>query len=183
MNKIGIIMDGVVRNIATKFLVYYEQEFPNRKKPDDDYDVFKMRELFEFESQDEMATFLLDFGFEIYGKTHLVYKDANIELNKIIGDLGFGKGYEITLYFRNRGRTIPASCFFLSDYGIMGDNIRFVNSYDTAWNEMDIVVTSSSDLIKLKPKNKRAIKFINNHNKSIRAWKKIKTLAELSDIL
>jgi hypothetical protein len=181
--KIGIIMDGVVRDISTKFLVYYEREFPNREKPEDEYDIFQMANLFKFDSNDEMSQFILDFGFEIYGKTHLVYNNANIELNKAIGDLGFGKGYEITLYFRNRGRTIPASCFFLSDNGIMADNIKFVGDYSTAWKEMDILVTSSSELIKNKPKNKKAIKFENKFNKSVRAWKKVKTLAELNEIL
>jgi hypothetical protein len=180
--KIGIMIDGVLRDISYKFLYYYERQFPDREIPEPPYDIFNMGKLFHFENGDEIKDFFIGNCFEIYGKTQLTYQEACIDFNIIYREL-IENGYEITLYSKDVSRIIPATYFFLSDNGIMGEKVHIVKDYSEMIKGSDIIVTSHSGQLADRIKGKTYIKFNSPFNQEIKVRKKITRLLDLPRVL
>lgn len=163
--RIGINIDGVLRNLLEKLSRTYEKYFEKEVSLDDieDYDLEK---YFEFEGEDNLDKLLYeDCSLEIFGYSNEIEDKVVLKLNNFVRE-NLDKN-EVVLLTRECGRAIPSTLFFLSKTGCMVKEIKFVTSYEEMWEHCDILVTTFPKAIETKPKNKKCIKINRLYNKNI----------------
>lgn len=175
--EIFVSIDGVLRNTIQKFDYHYKDYFLNTESNDEenfDYgingvplSIENLLSSYKFQSMDEFNKFLyFDFPIEIYGHAGLSYNQAATDLNSLIYE---NPDCKITLVgLSEKGKSKPASLFFLSKNGIMADNIIFSNQnkIKELWKKCDIWITDDINVVSSCPINKKVIKFntfYNNH--------------------
>jgi len=172
--EIFISIDGVLRNLIDKFDYHYKNEFFDvefDKKDDFKYE-FKdvvynddLTKYYSFHDKDEFYNFTyIEFAVEIFGHAFPSYNGVITELNELIH-----KNEDDTFYvvgLDELGKAKPATLFFLSKTGFIGNNVKFVKSKDLKkiWKMCDIWVTDNETIINSCPKNKKAVKFNTKHN-------------------
>lgn len=187
--EIFISIDGVIRNLIQKFDYHYKDaylssEFINEN--DFNYDVIEpiqndnLLNSYKFQSVEEFEFFLfIEYPIEIFGHAGLSYSNAMTELNKFVYD---NQMHNITLIGMNEaGKAKPATLFFLSKNGFLGNNIKFAKSDDIEklWDSCDLWITDNKLILDKKPENKDAIKFATNYNKFFTYNKEITKLNEI----
>jgi hypothetical protein len=159
MNKkrIGILMDGVIRNLGSKVALTFARRFPDRPF-DEVIDQYKPFSNLPLES-DEFLEFICDSALEIYGKADYTYTNAVRDLNQMVQVLE-PEGYEIVLIARDYYKVRPATLFFLSESGCEVSDIKFVKTPVSAWESCDILITGNYDMVDFTPESKELIYFV-----------------------
>jgi len=190
--EIYISIDGVLRNTIQKFDYHYKDAYLNSEFENETNFEYKINEPIEnnnlansyaFQSIEEYEFFLfVEYPIEIFGHAGLSYSTTFTELNKLIYD---NQKYNFTLVGLNEmGKAKPATLFFLSKNGFLGNNIKFIKTIDIidTWNKCDYWVTDSKDVIDLKPIGKNVIKFNTDYNKLFTSEKEISKLSEINEL-
>jgi hypothetical protein len=154
MNKrIGIVLDGAIRNLGSKVVMTFARRFPEREITGEmnPYKPFNHLPL----GEDELVEFVCDSALEVYGKAELAYPNAIRDMNQMIQMLE-ADGYEIVLISREWHKVRPATLFFLSECGAEVSNIKFVRSYADAWDYCDGLVFANKEILETMPDNKDA---------------------------
>lgn len=187
--EIFISIDGVIRNLIQKFDYHYKDaylssEFINENNFN--YEVVEpiyndnLLNSYKFQSVEEFEFFLfIEYPIEIFGHARLSYSNVMTELNKFIYE---NQEHNITLVGLNEaGKAKPATLFFLSKNGFLGNNIKFVKSddIDTLWTNCDLWITDNKLILDKTPENKKAFKFATNYNKFFTYNKEITKLNEI----
>jgi len=188
--EIFVSIDGVLRNTIQKFDYHYKDYYLNTESTEEetfDYGInnspISIKNLlnsYRFQSIDEFNRFLyFDFPIEIYGHAGLSYNHAATDFNKLIfenPDINF-----TIIGLSEKGKSKPASLFFLSKNGIICDNIKFSNpeNIDNLWKKCDLWITDDIDIIKKCPKNKKVIKFNTFYNNDFTNKQEINKLSEI----
>lgn len=175
--EVYISIDGVLRNLIQKFEYHYNNNFLESEAEVDegvtpfDYRIhYPLRNddllsCFNFQSEEEFNNFLfVDYPLEIFGHSTLSYPAAMMDLNKLIyenSDINF-----TIVGLDEFGKARAATLFFLSKYGYLGNNIKFIKSNDISkeWNKCNIWITDNYEIIKRCPQGKTAVKFITEFN-------------------
>lgn len=150
--KIGIGINGIVRDLLGKVKVVYEKYYGKKIEEDLTYD--NLIELLNFKNFDELAEFLyVEAPMEIFG--HAKESENNIirELNKLQSD---NHELEFTLISDDISRAIPATLWFLAKYGSQIKNIKFYkrDDVDNLWDYFDLIFTDDKSIFNSKPKEK-----------------------------
>lgn len=189
--EIYISIDGVIRNTIQKFDYHYNDaylssEFENENNFE--YGVVEpihnnnLLNSYKFQSKEEFEFFLfIEYPIEIFGHAGLSYSTTFTDLNRMIYD---NPEHNFTLIGCDElGKAKPATLFFLSKNGFLGNNIKFIKSEDvlTSWNECDVWITDNEKIINSCPENKSVIKFVTTYNQYFTYKKEITKLTEINE--
>ena len=210
MKKIGIEINGVLRDTIGKITQLYEKHMIEEK--DDNNKSFEVdlsgntEELvipeefeykilsdvtsldlikhFSFNSEDELYSFMYeDFAMQIFGHASSTETFTFNDLNEIY--LKYRDKNELLIVSDEMGKSKPASLFFLSKFGCQLEKVKFYSNItkNSMWNEIDVLLTANPDLILEKPKDKIVVKYNTTYNKNVESDYKIDKLKEFGDIL
>ena len=181
--KIGITIDGVIRDFLTKFELVYDKYFPVNEEetlPERNITTLNLLDHFEFSGgTTELNKFMyVDAALEIFG--HANEKKLNSvehlnQLHNLLEDMG----HTPIVISKELNNSKPATLFFLSKLSAKINNIIFIREYDKKWDHVDILITANPITLNTKPVGKVSIKVINKYNKNVKADYTIVDLKEL----
>ena len=134
--EIFISIDGVIRNTIQKFDYHYNDAYladDVKLESNFEYGVIEpiqndnLLNSYKFESKEESDYFLfIEYPIEIFGHAGLSYSTTFSDLHKIIYE---NSNHNFTLIGLDElGKAKPATLFFLSKNGFLGNNIQFIKS-------------------------------------------------------
>jgi len=190
--EIYISIDGVLRNLIQKFNYHYNDAYLQSEYENEsnfEYNIVypiqndNLLNSYKFQSVDEFEFFTyIEYPIEIFGHAGISYPTSISDLNKIIFD---NPNYNITVVGVDEvGKAKPATLFFLSKNGFLGNNIKFIKSTDIEkeWEKCDMWVTDSKKIIDSKPEEKTVIKFNTQYNEFFTNEKEITKLTEIQEL-
>ena len=190
--EIFISINGVLRNLIQKFDYHYHDYFLSSDIEDDKEETFEygkkgkvqndnLLNYYKFQSKEELDNFIfIDYPIEIFGHAGISYNTSFTDLNKIIYE---NKEHNFTLIGLDElGKAKPATLFFLSKNGFMGNNIRFTMSteIDDLWKKCDLWISDEKRIIDSCPKNKKVVKFNTDYNQHFTNTLEINKLTEIN---
>jgi hypothetical protein len=210
MKRIGIEINGVLRDTIGKFTQVYEKHMieesddgnktyeidlsgnteENTVENDFEYKVIsdvtslELMSHFAFKDSDELYSFMYeDFVMQIFGHAGSTETFTFNELNDFY--INYRDEYEIVIVSDEMGRSKPASLFFLSKFGCLIENIKFYSNstLQNMWNGLDILVSANPKLIENAPNNKTVIKYKTSYNKDVTCEYEIDELKKLNEII
>jgi hypothetical protein len=159
--KVGITIDGVIRDFITKF--------------ESVYDKYNPLPVEEGEEESVVESSLEIFGHA--GETKLNSVEHLNQLHNLIEDMG----HTPIVISKELNNSKPATLFFLSKLSSKVNNIIFVRDFDKKWDHVDILITANPTTLDTKPRSKVSIKVINHYNKDCESDYTIIDLKELVD--
>lgn len=209
MKRVGIELNGVLRDTINKFTQLYEKHLIDSEEviSDKTYDIdmsgnteiievgddFKYKVLsevnsleldkhFSFKSQEEYFEFMYeDYTMELFGHAPSSEYSTFNDLNELYLDMR--DEVNLSIVSDEIGKSKPASLFFLSKFGCLLEKVHFYSNitlYDM-WENVDILVTSNPELLLNPPKGKTVIKFETIYNVDVENSHTIKTIKELKE--
>jgi hypothetical protein len=190
--KIGIELNGVLRDTLKKIQQEYEKWYLNNPfRDENEEDDFKYEVLSElttlnisnhlkFRSEDELYDFLYkEHTMEIFGHAGSVEPSGLLELNEFYLDMR--ESHDIIVVSDEVGKSKPASLFFISKFGCLVESVRFYSesTINSLWDSVDILLTANPKLLLNHPKDKIVIKFNTIYNEDIESDFNISSLKEL----
>jgi hypothetical protein len=189
--EIFISIDGVIRNTIQKFDYHYNDAYladDVKLESNFEYGVIEpiqndnLLNSYKFESKEESDYFLfIEYPIEIFGHAGLSYSTTFSDLHKIIYE---NPNHNFTLIGLDElGKAKPATLFFLSKNGFLGNNIKFIKSdeIENNWNKCDVWITDNKNILDLCPEDKEAIKFNTTYNQHFTNKKEISKLTEIQE--
>jgi len=189
--EIYLSIDGVLRNTIQKFDYHYRDAYLDTEFESENNFEYKIIEpihnddllsSYQFQSLEELEYFLyIEYPIEIFGHAGISYQTTFTDLNKIIYE---NPEHNFTVVGLNElGKSKPATLFFLSKNGFLGNNVKFIKSKDISeeWNKCDVWITDSKEIINLCPENKDTIKFNTTYNQHFTHKKEIGKLTEIKE--
>ena len=182
--KIGVSINGVIRDFITKFESVYDKYHPSddEESPERDISSLNLLEHFVFTGgTEELNTFLyVDSSLEIFGhagETKLNSVEHLNQLHNLIEDMG----HTPILISKELNNSKPATLFFLSKLSAKINNIIFVRDNVKKWDFVDVMITADPEVLENKPNGKVTIKVINHYNKDCQSDYTVIDLKELLD--
>jgi hypothetical protein len=209
MKKIGIEVNGVLRNTLGKIQQTYEKFLIENNSTEKTYildesgntesiiqeeefeyevlgniDSLNLLNHFKFKSDDELYEFLYqEFAMQIFGHAESSEMHTFHTLNDIY--LKYRNTNDIVIVSDEIGKSKPATLFFLSKFGCQIEKIKFYSdtTKNSIWDEIDVLVSANPSLIQDHPENKVVIKFNTQYNKINKSEHEISSLKELDECL
>jgi hypothetical protein len=209
MKKIGIEVNGVLRNTLGKIQQTYEKFLIENNSTEKTYildesgntesiiqeeefeyevlgniDSLDLLNHFKFKSDDELYEFLYqEFAMQIFGHAESSEMHTFHTLNDIY--LKYRSTNDIVIVSDEIGKSKPATLFFLSKFGCQIEKIKFYSdtTKNSIWDEVDVLVSANPSLIEDHPENKVVIKFNTQYNKTNKSEHEIISLKELDECL
>lgn len=191
--EIFISIDGVIRNTIQKFDYHYNEAYLADDVVFEEENKFEygvvepiqndnLLNSYKFQSKEEFEFFLfIEYPIEIFGHAGLSYSTTFTDLHKIIFD---NPNLNITLIgLDEMGKSKPATLFFLSKNGFLGNNIKFIKSDDISkyWELCDVWITDNKKILDVCPENKTGFKFNTTYNQYFTNKKEISKLTEINE--
>jgi len=193
--KIGIEINGVLRDTIGKFKMCYEKflmpnEYNLEEVQDFEYkisepiDSLDLKKHFSFNDDEELIEFMYeDCPMEIFGHA----MSSEMMSFNYLNDFYNEHKYENEIYIISDevGKSKPATLFFLSKFSCLIENYIFYNekNKNQILSNFDLVVTSNPNIIIDKRNELNIIKFNTEYNKEINHEFEISSLSELSNVL
>jgi hypothetical protein len=210
MKRIGIEINGVLRDTIGKFTQLYEKHMIEEKEdgsktyeldmsgnteelnPKEDFEYkilndvtsLNLMDHFSFNDENELYSFMYeDFAMQIFGHAGSTETFTFNDLNEIYHN--YRNTNELLIVSDEMGKSKPASLFFLSKFGCLLEKIKFYSNFtiNSMWDEIDVLLTANPQLILEKPKDKIVVKYNTTYNKNVEADYEIEKLKEFDDIL
>ena len=210
MKRIGIEINGVLRDTIGKFTQLYEKHMIEEKEdgsktyeldmsgnteelnPKEDFEYkilndvtsLNLMDHFSFNDENELYSFMYeDFAMQIFGHAGSTETFTFNDLNEIYHN--YRNTNELLIVSDEMGKSKPASLFFLSKFGCLLEKIKFYSNItiNSRWDEIDVLLTANPQLILEKPKDKIVVKYNTTYNKNVEADYEIEKLKEFDDIL
>ena len=193
--KIGIEVNGVLRDTITKILQVYEKWYIDnplieKKEGDFEYAIISditslnLSQHLKFQNEDEVYDFLYtEHCMEIFAHSPSVEMSTFIDFNDFYVENR--DQHEILIVSDEIGKSKPATLFFLSKFGCQVEKVKFYSkiTIDSMWDEVDVLLTANPNLILEKPKDKIVVKYITNYNKNIKSDYEIEKLKDFDEVL
>jgi hypothetical protein len=210
MKRIGIEINGVLRDTIGKFTQLYEKHMIDEDEYDgktfdvdmsgnteelvskeafeykilSDVTSLNLMEHFRFNDDNELYSFMYeDFAMQIFGHAGSSETFTFNQLNDLY--LKYRDNNELLIVSDEIGKSKPASLFFLSKFGCLLEKIKFYSNstINSMWDEVDILLTSNPSLILEKPKDKIVVKYNTTYNKNISCDYEINSFEEFDETL
>jgi hypothetical protein len=193
--RIGIEVNGVLRNTIGKIEQTYQKFYIDRTDGIDDEETFEykmnlpvtsleLKNHFEFQTDEELFSFLYEeFAMEIFGHSQSTeYRSFN-DLQEIY--VKYRDENELMVVSDEIGKSKPATLFFLSKFGCQLEKVKFYSNLtiNSMWDEIDVLLTSNPALLLEYPTNKIVVKYETEYNKDIESEHTITTIKEFDDKL
>lgn len=170
MVRIGIELNGVLRNVNYQMCKYYAKDidplFTFDKK---DIDNLNMRDTLKFNSKKEFNEFVyVNYPYEIFGCANAMQRGLQAQFTNWLAKLpDFEKEkFDVGTYSLNEeALTIQSTYFFLSKFGSRVRTMYFPESTEELWEKFDVIITCDPDVIRSTPKGKRVIIIRRDNNK------------------
>ena len=209
--RIGIEINGVLRDTIGKFTQLYEKHLVDEVSDDNqlsyeldlsgnteevlidnkiEYKVLSevtslnLMEHFKFNDEDELYSFMYeDFAMQIFGHAGSTEVFTFNDLNDLY--IKYRNNNDLLIVSDEMGKSKPASLFFLSKFGCLLEKVKFYSNttINSMWDEIDILLTANPNLLLDKPNNKIVVKYNTNYNKNVNCEYEINTLKEFDEIL
>jgi len=193
--KIGIEVNGVLRDTITKILQVYEKWYidnPLNEKKEGDFEYgiisditsLNLSQHLKFQNEDEVYDFLYtEHCMEIFGHSPSVEMSTFVDFNDFYVENR--DQHEILIVSDEIGKSKPATLFFLSKFGCQVEKVKFYSkiTIDSMWDEVDVLLTASPDLLLNHPENKKVIKFESPYNTEIQKEVTIKEFKDLNETI
>lgn len=195
--RIGIEMNGVLRDTILKFRQLYEKfnidlapELEEGNEPVFKYEVIEpidsldLMKHFTFPSKDEFYSFMYEeHPMEIFGHAPSVEMSTMMDLNEFYYDMR--NNHDILIVSDEIGKSKPASLFFISKFGSLIEHVLFYSeiTMDNLWSNVDILVTANPKLLLNHPQNKTLIKYETSYNSDTQIIHQIKSIKDLKNKL
>ena len=193
--RIGIEVNGVLRNTIGKIEQTYQKFYIDKTDGIDDKDPFEykinlpvtsleLKNHFEFQSDEELFSFLYEeFAMEIFGHSQSTEYNSFNDLQEIY--VKYRDENELLVVSDEIGKSKPATLFFLSKFGCQLEKVKFYSNLtiNSMWDEIDILLTSNPALLLEYPTNKIVVKYETEYNKDIESKHTITTIKEFDDKL
>jgi len=212
MKRIGIEVNGVLRDTIGKFKQLYEKHMIENYEAENDnqtftidmsgntsldeveggftYEIiepintFDLKNHFKFKSDDEMYSFMFeDFPMQLFGHAGSTETFTFNDLNDFY--IKNRDNYEIYIISDEIGKSKPATLFFLSKFGCLIENIKFYSekTINDMWDSVDVLLTANPNLLTNIPKNKTTIKYITDYNSDINCLNSIDKLEDFDELI
>lgn len=212
MKRIGIEVNGVLRDTFGKFrqlyekhmIENYESENANQTftmdmsgntsldEVEDEFtyeiiepiDTFELKNHFKFKSDEELYDFMFeDFPMQLFGHAGSTETFTFNDLNNF-----YTKNrdeFEIFIVSDEIGKSKPATLFFLSKFGCLVENIKFYSNstLDNMWDSIDLLLTSNPNLLTTHPDKKVLVQYVTDYNKNIDNKYKIDKLEDFDELI
>lgn len=189
--RIGIEINGVLRNTLGKIEQTYNKFYVEKTEGIEDEDEFKyevisgldsldIKSHLKFKDDEELFSFLYEeFPMEIFGHSQSTEYTTFNDLNELYFQLR--DKHEMIIVSDEIGKSKPASLFFLSKFGCQFEKIVFYSNYtiNEMWNQVDILITSNPNLLENHPDDKMVIKYNTIYNKHVDSFHSITSIREL----
>jgi len=210
MKRIGIEINGVLRDTIGKFTQLYEKHMIDEKEdgnktyeldmsgnteeliPKEEFEYkilsdvtsLNLMDHFRFNDENELYSFMYeDFAMQIFGHAGSSETFTFNDLNEFY--LKYRDENELLIVSDEMGKSKPASLFFLSKFGCLVEKIKFYSNTTiiSMWDEIDILLTANPSLLLEKPNNKIVVKYNTPYNKNVNCEYEINSLKEFDEIL
>lgn len=212
MMRIGIDVNGVLRDTINKFEQIYEKYLINSDKTErynqiyeldisgntkkitteDNFQYKKISDVnslefdkhFSFKNKEEIFNFMYEeYSMELFGHASSSEINSFNTLNEFY--YKFRDNYELIIVSNEIGKSKPATLFFLSKFGCLIEKIIFYSEItkNNMWNEIDVLLTSDPLLLLKKPENKLVIKYNTIYNQKIKTKFEIDSLSDFEKII
>ena len=212
MKRIGIEVNGVLRDTIEKFKQVYEKQLIDNQnefqlqtykidmsgnteeevlpKPfeykiiDKTVTSLDLLNHFSFQNKEELYSFMYEeYTMELFGHAPSTEMTTFNMLNDLYYELR--DKYDLSIVSDEIGRSKPATLFFLSKFGCLLEKVFFYSesTKNDMWNNVDILLTSNPTLLLEKPKDKIVVKFNTTYNKQIESDYEITSLSEFKNTL
>ena len=213
MKRIGIEVNGVLRDTIEKFKQVYEKQLIDNNQSEFvlqtyeldmsgnteelispkpfDYGIINnevtslsLLEHFKFQNKEELYSFMYEeYTMELFGHAPSTEMTTFNMLNDLYYELR--EEYDLSIVSDEIGRSKPATLFFLSKFGCLLEKVFFYSetTKNDMWNSVDILLTSNPSLLLEKPKDKIVVKFNTTYNKQIKSDYEISSLSEFKNTL
>lgn len=213
MMKIGIDVNGVLRDTIEKFDQLYEKHMiessgddgigqtfeldmsGNTSLIDTETSLFEYKKIsdvdslnlfnhYAFKSNEELFSFLYEeYAMELFGHSPSTEMTTFNILNDLYYELRDNN--ELIVVSNEIGKSKPSTLFFLSKFGCLIEKVLFFSEVtkNNMWNDVDVLLTANPDLLLEKPHDKIVVKYNTIYNKQIESDYEISSLSEFSGML
>lgn len=213
MMRIGIDINGVLRDTIGKFQQLYEKHLIDKEEDqflgqtyeldlsgnteliESSTDVFEYKKIsevnsldlfshFAFQSKEELFNFMYEeYAMELFGHAPSTEMTTFNILNDLYHELRDEN--ELLIVSSEIGKSKPSSLFFLSKFGCLLEKIVFFGEItkNNMWNQVDILLTSDPNLLLEKQVGKIVVKYNTIYNKHIQTDLEINYLSEFAEII
>jgi hypothetical protein len=212
MKRIGIEVNGVLRDTIEKFKQVYEKQLIDNNNEvqlqtyeldmsgnteelipsepfeygliNNDVDSLDLLKHFKFQNKEELYSFMYEeYTMELFGHAPSTEMTTFNMLNDLYYELR--DEYDLSIVSDEISRSKPATLFFLSKFGCLLEKVFFYSetTKKDMWNNVDILLTSNPTLLLEKPKDKIVVKFTTTYNKQIESDYEINSLSEFKKTL
>lgn len=213
MMRIGIDINGVLRDTIGKFTQLYEkhliesseedflgntyeldmsgntelietQQDPFEYKKVSEVDSLELDRHFTFKSKEELFSFMYEeYAMELFGHA----PSTEMTTFNILNDLYFElrDNNELVIVSSEIGKSKPSSLFFLSKFGCLLEKVIFFSEItkNSMWDQIDVLLTADPNILLEKPVGKIVVKYNTSYNKHITSEYEISSLSEFSEVI
>lgn len=185
MIKIGIELNGVVRNVNKQILKYYQKDINpslDLDETDEKDDVFKYA---KFESLTDKNDFIyIDYPYEIFGCAKTMSKDLPMLMNNWLSELTNYEDDDVEVSFFSldeEALTIQSSYFFLSKIGTRVRQIVFPKNVDDIKETYDVIISANKNVLDFFENNDGTyvVQISNKTNEKCKSNKKYDSLDDV----
>lgn len=173
MIRIGIELNGIVRDINTQILKYYVKDID--KGFDDtkvDKNVLNVANSLDFGSKKKREEFIyVDYPYEIFGCAKTCERNLAVNINNWIYEFSNieNEDYELVFFSTNEDAlTIQSTYYFLSKIGCRVREMHFPKDGADMWKICDVIITTNERIVKKKPEGKVSILINKNDNEDLK---------------
>lgn len=213
MKRIGIEVNGVLRDTIEKFKQVYEKQLIDNNQSEillqtyeldmsgnteeltvpepfeygfinSEVNSLNLLEHFKFQNKEELYSFMYEeYTMELFGHAPSTEMTTFNMLNDLYYELR--EDYDLSIVSDEIGRSKPATLFFLSKFGCLLEKVFFYSetTKNDMWSSVDILLTSNPTLLLEKPEDKIVVKFNTTYNKQIKSDYEISSLSEFKNTL
>jgi len=211
MKKIGICIDGVIRNRFEQFDRMYRKKFIKNEglvqmnenfeyvSEDESEDedkrlstlekslihlpmtTYDLKNHYEFDSEVEYEKFMEDYSLEIYGSAPQIHRSMDV-VNRLQHIGENEKWFSTSLICPGSEQLVTATFYFLTKNACRIKNIVFSDYSKDVWEEFDVIVSDCPDILDSKPADKISIKITQDYNSGSISTHTIDTVTELYDV-
>ena len=212
MKRIGIEVNGVLRDTIEKFKQVYEKQLIDNNNEvqlqtyeldmsgnteelissepfeygliNDEVDSLDLLKHFSFQNKEELYSFMYEeYTMELFGHAPSTEMTTFNTLNDIYYEVR--DQYDLSIVSDEIGRSKPATLFFLSKFCCLLEKVFFYSetTKNEMWDSVDILLTSNPTLLLEKPKDKIVVKFNTTYNKQIESDYEINSISEFKNTL